>query len=184
MQMTEEIRQRIARILVTAREKYESDPEGGLHETPFLFFVGEDGSIKISPVQVNMDEMVVETMGHYGDRLLEQIALRQVRDTAARVAPTQLAGVGYLFPARGDFPQTDQDVLLARLLRGQGASFTPWAREGVVFIFDGPDGRESWACLRDQGEVADPLSEPAMLRVEASHIDPLYPHRLSAEGWE
>ena len=174
-------------LLTTATERYESDAGRPLRETPFIFFVGGDGEIKISPVVFQMDEIVNLSAQGYGasaGRIMEQIALQQVRKTAAQVPPSELAGVGYLFPASGDLPQTDQEVLLARVLRSQGAKLTPWSKEGVVFIFDGPDDRETWACLREQGEMPDPLSSPRIVRVEATHVERLYPHRLNPDGWE
>ena len=95
-QMTDEIRERIAMLLTTATERYESDAGRPLRETPFIFFVGGDGEIKISPVVFQMDEIVNLSAQGYGasaGRIMEQIALQQApRRVVQDFGPQRLVG--------------------------------------------------------------------------------------------
>lgn len=180
-----QIEEKIRELLTKAIALYEQDPRNGLQEMPFFFLLrGEE--VVVAPVRVEMDPLIVSTavtMGKNRGVYLEQIALRTVREQAGTVHPCVLLGVGYLFPASGDFPQTDLEVAQAHLLRRQGSEVTPWSREGVVFLLDTPEGRKTWACLRDQGEVADPLSPPTRYRVEATHVGTLYPYAAPPIIW-
>lgn len=168
-------------IMERATQLYEGNPKQGVHEMPFLFVSSPSGEVVAHPVRIEFDQAVMEVSSRLSPgsqgQYLEQLCLQGVREKAESIHPLALLGVGYLFPANGDFPQTDQEVAVAHLLRSQGSGITPWTMEGIVFILDTPEGRDSWASLRDPGELADPLSSPSRIRVEASHVGRLYPHR-------
>lgn len=186
--LDQQIEVKIREILFKATAIYEGDPRNGLQEMPFLFLLQGEGEVAVVPVRVEMDPLILtasSTMfrGAARGAYLEQIALQTVWEKAGTVPPWTLLGVGYLFPASGDFPQTDLETAQAHLLRAKGEKLTPWSQEGVVFILDTPEGRKTWACLRDPGEVADPLHEPRRLRVEAAHVFPLYPHPAPEISW-
>lgn len=158
-----------------AVELYEADPKDGLHPQPILFSLDDEQRILVQPLVVTIEPPAFEAFSRMGGKALEQAAFMRVAEEAQKVPITRLLGVGYLFAASGDFPQTDQDAALAGWLRAQKAD-TPWSSEGVVLILDAPGERRSYAALRPQGEVADPLSEPRRMVVFAEHVPRLYPY--------
>jgi hypothetical protein len=165
----------VTEVLRRAAEMYEADPKGGLQGQPFIFTVGEQGVVA-HPVMVNVEPIALQVASTYGVKAIEQLALEGVRQRATGIPIQVLAGVGYLFPASGDFPQNAKDAETATFLRGQKAATTPWEAEGVVMVLDGPDGRRTYAALREKGEVADPLGEPRRMLVFATHVPILYPY--------
>lgn len=177
--------QKASELLAFATEHYENDPRDGVRQTPFLFVRSESG-IDVVPVKIQIDPVTLAMAGSRGRSplTLERAILSSVRERAGQVGPELLVGVGYLFAASGDFPGSDLEMASVGLLRARGVTETPWAREGVVLLVDTPDRRMSWACLRQPGAVADPLSDPAQVRVEAGHIQRLYPHRDPPGFWE
>ena len=165
-------------VLVRAAEMYEANPKTGLQGQPFIFTLeGESGEkIVPHPVVVQVDPLALTMVSVYGPRAVEQMALDAVKRQAAHVPPPALVGVGYLFPATGDFPQSQEEAVQAAQMRREKATTTPWEREGVVMVIDGVDGRRTYAALRGKGEVADPLSPPARMLVFCSHVPKLYPY--------
>jgi hypothetical protein len=179
------LERKAADLLRAAVPLYEEDPKGGISEIA-LIFLHKEGEIQAVPVQVQVDLPTLDVArgAPFGGRMIEHLVLQGLKSRAAMISPDVLLGVGYLFPATGDFPETDHDLAIVGLLRAKGATVTPWTREGVVLLIDTAEGRLSWASLRDQGEVADPLSEPSRKRVEAGHIQRLYPHTQPAIRWD
>jgi hypothetical protein len=164
-------------VLRRAAEMYEADPRSGLQGQPFIFTLeGESGEKVVPhPVVVQVDPSALIMASSYGPKALEALALDSVRGMARGVPLGQLAAVGYLFPATGDFPQSEADASTAAWLRSQKAPTTPWEQEGVVMVLDLPDGRITYGALRTKGEMADPLSEPKPMVIFASHVPRLYP---------
>lgn len=171
----DDIDRSVTEVLRRAAEMYEADPKAGLQAQPFIFTLGDQGVVA-HPVVVNVESFALQVAVTHGPRVIEQLALDGVRQRARGIPIHLLAGVGYLFSAEGDFPQTTQDAELAAFLRGQKAATTPWEAEGVVMVLDGPDGRRTYAALREKGEVADPLGEPGRMVVFARHVPVLYPY--------
>lgn len=167
----------VVEVLVRAAEMYEANPRTGLQGQPFIFTMdGEDGKIVPHPVMVQVDPVALTMVSAYGPKAVEQMALDAVKRQATHVPPVRLAAVGYLFPAAGDFPQSQEEAVQAAKMREEKAPTTPWEREGVVMVLDGVDGRRTYAALRGKGEVADPLSAPARMLVFATHVPKLYPY--------
>ena len=168
----------VVEVLVRAAEMYEANPRTGLQGQPFIFTLeGESGEkIVPHPVVVQVDPVALTMVSAYGPKAVEQMALDSVRKMAQGVPPVKLAAVGYLFPAAGDFPQSQEEAVQAAKMREEKATTTPWEREGVVMVLDGVDGRRTYAALRGKGEVADPLSPPARMLVFCSHVPKLYPY--------
>lgn len=142
----------------------------GLRGQPFIFTIGAAGVVA-HPVVVALDPDALRLAAGYGPAAVEQIALRAARAKAASLPQIQVAAVGYLFPAVGDFPP-EADELIARWLRSSGGG-APWESEGVVAVVDGPGERRTYAALVRPGraDLGPPERRPAPDR----RIPHLYP---------